>query len=300
MVDSIPPVTQTEPATSRGRPPLPDEPRPEIWFRRRVGLVSSLRELWQYRELILTLAERDLRVRYKQAVLGLGWALLTPVLLLGAFNLVFTKVTHNSSGGVPYPLFAAVGLVPWSFFSSAFSRGGTSLTQNIPLLNKLYCPREVFPLSSIALAAADALAATLMLVVMFGIYTYAPHVETLWAPVLLLILVAFSAGVVMLVAGFVVYLRDLQQLLPMIVQFGLFVTPVGYATTSFVKGQTALVLFSGLNPLAPVIDGLRRTILHGQAPQLGPTLAGALGATLALLIGLAVFKRLEAGIADIA
>ena len=373
MVDSIPPATQTEPETAPGRRPLPPEPRREIWFRRRIGLVSSLRELWHYRELVLTLAERDLRVRYKQAVLGLGWALLTPVLLLGAFNLVFTKVTHSNSGGVPYALFAAVGLVPWSFFSSAFSRGGVSLVQNIPLLNKLYCPREVFPLSSIALAAADALAATLVVVVMFVIYGYVPHIETLWAPVLLLILTAFTAGVVLLVSGFVVYLRDLQQLLPMIVQFGLFVTPVGYATTSFIKGETALVIFaypphaaglwapvlllilvaftagvvmlvSGLvvylrdlqqllpmivqfglfvtpvgystasfisggaaqaifaflNPIAPVIDGLRRTILHGLAPETVPTVCGALGAGVALLVGLAAFKRMEAGIADIA
>src|SRR5256885_5487258 len=110
------------------------EPRPEIWFRRKIRLSTALEEAWRFRELVLTLAERDLRVRYKQAALGLAWALLTPVLLLGAFSFVFTRFTHVNTLGVPYALFSAVGLVPWTFFSTAFSRGGVSLVSNIALL----------------------------------------------------------------------------------------------------------------------------------------------------------------------
>jgi ABC-2 type transport system permease protein/lipopolysaccharide transport system permease protein len=249
---------------------------------------------------VLTLAERDLRVRYKQAALGLAWALLTPLLLLGAFTLVFTRFTDVAAHGVPYPLFSAIGLVPWTFFSTAFSRGGTSLVNNIPLLNKLYCPREVFPLSSTALAVADGLAAGCVVAVLFVIEGYAPQAETVWAPLLLLIVLMFTMGVTMAASAIVVYLRDLQQLLPMIVQFGLFVTPVGYSTKTIIHGHVGQIVFAVLNPLAPAIDGLRRCILFGQPPPLGPSLAGGISAVVFLVVGFVLFKRLETGIADIA
>src|SRR4051812_46904536 len=174
-------------AEGRGAPDAaaPAEPRKEILFRRRVGLIWAVRELWRFRELVVTLAERDLRVRYKQAVLGLAWALVTPVLLMAAFALVFNRVGNVHTAGVPYPIFAGVGLVPWSFFSTAFSRGGTSLVNSIPLLNKLYCPREVFPLASIALAVADGLAAGVVLAALFPLYGFTPKIEALYAPLLL-------------------------------------------------------------------------------------------------------------------
>jgi ABC-type polysaccharide/polyol phosphate export permease len=278
----------------------PTSPRKEILFRRRVGLASAARELWRYRELVLTLAERDLRVRYKQAVLGLAWALLTPLLLLGAFSLVFTRFTHVSTLGVPYALFSAVGLVPWTFFSTAFSRGGISLVSNIPLLNKLYCPREVFPLASIALATVDAIAAGLVVLLMFPLTGYAPHVEMMYAPLLLLVLLLFTAGVTLITSAILVHLRDLQVLLPLIVQFGLFVTPVAYGAETVVKSTGGQVIYAVLNPLAPVIDGLRRGILLGEAPLLLPSLAGAASAVVVALVGFVLFKRLETGLADIA
>src|SRR5947209_18647397 len=114
----------------------PTEPRREIWFRRRVSLISALRELWTFRELTLTLAERDLRVRYKQAVLGIAWAVITPIVMMLAFSLIFTKFAHIKTGGAPYALFAYMGLLPWTFFSSSVSQGGLSLVSNVPLLNK--------------------------------------------------------------------------------------------------------------------------------------------------------------------
>jgi ABC-2 type transport system permease protein/lipopolysaccharide transport system permease protein len=276
------------------------EPRPEILFRRRIGVVSAAVELWHYRELVLTLAERDLRVRYKQAVLGVAWALVTPLLLMAAFSIVFTRFTDVSSHGIPYPLFAAIGLVPWTFFSSAFSRGGLSLINNIPLLNKLYCPREVFPLASVALALADAIAAGLVLLALFPLYGYMPRLESLYAPLLLLIALFFTIGVTMAVSAIVVYLRDLQVVMPLIVQFGLFVTPVGYGADAVIKGEKGQAIMAGLNPLAPVIDGLRRGILYGEAPLLVPTAIGGASSVIMLLIGYILFKRMEAGLADIA
>jgi len=299
MVDSLT-LAVSEDAHDSVREPPPDAPRPEILFRRRVGVVSAARELWHFRELVLTLAERDLRVRYKQAVLGIAWALVTPLLLMAAFALVFTRFTDVSAHGVPYPLFAAIGLLPWTFFSSAFSRGGTSLVNNIPLLNKLYCPREVFPLASVALAIADAMAAGIVLVLLFPLTGYAPRLQSFYAPFLLVIALFFTIGVTLAVSTIVVYVRDLQVILPLIVQFGLFVTPVAYGADAVVKGQTGQVIMSALNPLAPVIDGLRRGVLFGQAPSLLPTLAGAVSSVIVLIVGFVMFKHMEAGLADIA
>jgi ABC-2 type transport system permease protein/lipopolysaccharide transport system permease protein len=190
--------------------------------------------------------------------------------------------------------------VPWSFFSTGFARGGTSLVTNIPLLNKLYCPREVFPLASVVLAIADAIAASLVLAVLFPLTGYAPRLESLYAPLLLVIALFFTIGVTLVVSAVVVYLRDLQVLLPLIVQFGLFVTPVAYSSQSVVRNSTGQIIYAALNPLAPVIDGLRRGILFGQAPRLTPTVAAAISSVVVLVAGFVAFKRMEAGLADIA
>src|SRR3954452_1827452 len=252
-----------------------DAPRPETWFRRRVGPVAAVRELWGFRELIVTLAERDLRVRYKQAVLGLAWAVLTPLMLMAAFSLVFTRFTHVDAQGVPYALFSFIGLVPWTFFSTGLTRGGASLVSNLPLLNKVYCPREVFPLASIALAAADALAATVVLGLLFVIIGYAPHIEVLYAPVLMLVAFEFTLGVTLLVSVFFVYFREVQVMLPLIAHFGLFLTPVAYGVDAVVDNQRQLIVYSVLNPLAPVIDGIRRGALFGESQDWLALRAGA-------------------------
>jgi ABC-2 type transport system permease protein/lipopolysaccharide transport system permease protein len=271
-------------------------------FRRRVGLVSALRELWAFRELTVTLAERDLRVRYKQAVLGIAWAVITPVIMMLAFSLVISKITGSNTGpgNPPYPLWSYMGLLPWTFFSSAVSTGGLSLVSNTPLLNKLYCPREVFPLAGLADAAVDALIATAVLLLMFPILGYAPTWQLVYAPALLIILVVFTLGVMLAISAVVVYMRDLRLVLPLVIQFGLFVTPVLYAPTKISHSEPLLIVYSFINPLVPVIDGLRRCILNGQAPHWTWVAAAAVSSVLSLLGGFWLFKRLETGMADIA
>lgn len=281
-------------------PARPAGPRREIWFRRRISLVGALRELWAFRELTMTLAERDLRVRYKQAVLGVAWALITPVFMMLAFTLIFSKVVHINTHGVPYPLFSYFGLLPWTFFSSALSTGGLSLVSNVQLLNKLYCPREVFPIASMLDAAVDALIATLVLAVLFPIYGFAPKGGIVYLPLFMLILVMFALGVTLAISAVVVYMRDLRLVLPLVIQMGLFVTPVVYGADRISSSESFLVVYSILNPLVPVIDGLRRTALQGLPIQWLPTLAGAASATLILLAGFWLFKRLETGLADVA
>jgi ABC-type polysaccharide/polyol phosphate export permease len=280
----------------------PAEPRREILFRRKLRLFPALRELWAFRELVLTLAERDLRVRYKQAFLGIAWALITPVAMMIAFTLIFTQVGHVNANthGVPYPLFSYVGLLPWTFFASSVSSGGLSLVSNVPLLNKLYCPREVFPIAAIADAAVDAVIATLVLLVLFPVFGYTPKLTSLYVPLLLVVLLAFTLGVTLAVSAVVVFMRDLRLVLPLLIQLGLFVTPVIYSADTLVKSEAALIAYSFLNPLVPVLDGMRRTVLYGEPPQWVPLAAGALSSLIVLLAGFALFKRLETGIADVA
>ncbi len=277
-----------------------DEPRDGTWFKRRVGLFQALRELVEFRPLIRALAERDLRVRYKQALLGIAWAVFTPIVLMLAFTLVFTKFGHVATHGVPYPLFSYIGLIPWSFFSASVLTGGMSLSTNLALLNKLYCPREVFPLGAIAVAAADAVVSILVLLVLFPIEGSTPKWQAVYAPIMLLILFAFTLGVTLAISAAVVYMRDLRIALPLVIQLALFVTPVAYGAGTVASTRSGLIAYSALNPLVPVIDGLRRTVLLGQSPNWTSELVGAASALIILCGGFVLFKRLETGLADFA
>lgn len=255
-------------------------------------------EVWRSRELVRTLAEREIRARYKQALLGFSWAVITPLVLMVVFTLFVRRVADIDTGGVPYPLFTYLGLLPWTFFSSSLSSGGQSLVTNSTLLNKIYCPREVFPLASIIVAGIDTTISTAILGVLFAILTFAPKITSLWVPVLLVVQVAFTLGIALIVSGVLVYLRDLRQALPLILQFGLFATPVAWGID--VVPSSWRLAYSIVNPLAPVIDGYRRTVLLGQSPQwelLGPA---AISSLLILVVGYVVFKRLETGFADAA
>lgn len=278
----------------------PREPRPEIWFRRRINVLAALRELWNFRELTLTIAERDLRVRYKQAALGILWAVIAPVVMMVAFTVLFNRFAKVNTGGAPYALFSYMGLLPWTFFSNSVSTGGLSLVTNNELLNKLYCPREVFPVAGIADAAVDALIATCVLAVLFPITGFAPKVEVYYLPVLLLVMAMFTLGVTLAISAVVVYARDLRLVLPLAIQVGLFITPVVYATGSISSSKAFLYASSAVNPLVPVINGMRATILGGMAPNWASLGIGAASAMLYLLGGFVLFKRLETGMADIA
>lgn len=276
----------------------PAEPPAELRFRRRIVVGEALAELWRSRELLRTLVERELRVRYKQAVLGFAWALIPPLGLLLVFSLFVQRVGSVSTEGAPYQLYVYLGLIPWTFFSTAASGAGLVLLNNMPLLNKVYCPREVFPLANVVVAAIDAAIATAVLLLLFPIQGEVPRATSVWVPVLLAVQVAVTIGVALIISSVVVYLRDVRHALPLLLQLGLFATPVAYSLRAI--PAWARPVFSFLNPLAPVIDGYRRTILLGQAPDLGLLALGALSATALLVGGFVVFKRLETGIADVA
>ena len=273
-------------------------PPPEIRFRRRLSYRRALGELWQSRELARTLVERDLRVRYKQTVLGFGWSLIGPVSLMLVFSLFVARAGHFNTHGVPYPLFSYVALVPWGFFSEALSVGSVSLITNVTLLNKIYCPREVFPIASTAASAFDALVSTTVLLVLFAIYRFPPALTTLWVPLLIVVLLVFTLGVTLFAAAVLIYLRDVRYVVPLAVQVGLFVTPVAYSLS--VIPTNLQPFYAILNPLGPIIEDFRRTVLYGFAPQWGLLGLATLASMGWLLGGYAVFKRLEIGFADIA
>ena len=258
----------------------------------------SLRELWASRELVATLAERDLRARYKQAYLGFAWAFILPLLYMVIFTVFFKHVAKIETGKVPYALFSYVGLLPWTFFSGSVSSGGGSLTGNLSVLNKVYCPREVFPIAVIVLEFVDMLIASVVLLILFGIFTYSPQPTAIYIPLLLVVQIVFTLGVALIVSSTTVYLRDMKHAISIVLQLGLFATPVAYALTEIPKGVRPFYCL--INPLAPVIDGYRRTILLGHAPNWELLGLGAIGAFTTLYFGYKLFKRLEPGIADVA
>jgi ABC-2 type transport system permease protein/lipopolysaccharide transport system permease protein len=267
-------------------------------YRRKLRLGRSLRELWAARELLWALTEREFQARYAQTLLGIGWALITPILLMGVFIVFVNRVINVNTHGAPYSLFVFLGLLPWTFFSSSVSRGGQILVLESSVLNKVRCPREVFPMSAIAVACYDFALSVLVLGALFIITGYDPHTTAIWAPLLFVVQIAFCTGFALGLSVIVVYVRDIAQAIPLLLQLGLFATPVAYDISAVPHKWQPLYAF--INPLVGVIEGYRATILYGLEPPwrlVGPS---TLSAFLVLVGGYLLFKRLESGIADVA
>lgn len=281
---------------------LPSDPPADLAYRHRSNLLPSVKELWERRETILTLAERDIRASYKQATLGVAWALITPVAYLIIFTLVFTHFTHAvrslDTGGLPYAVYAYPGILAWNYLANSVSSGGNSMLSNVALLQKTYFPRACFPLSQMVEAAAYTVIALIPLGIVFGIYGVAPKLETLWVPLIALVELTFAVGVVLALSALVVYVRDLVQVIGLLTQIGMLATPVIWPFSKVPAGWQPL--YGVVNPLGPVIDSIRRTMLLGYAPHYGPLVAAAVGASVYLVAGYTIFKRLEVGFADIA
>jgi ABC-2 type transport system permease protein/lipopolysaccharide transport system permease protein len=273
-------------------------PPAELRYRHRVTLLTAARRLWHSRELVMTLAERDVRARYKQTFLGFAWAFVQPLSLMLVFTFLARRGGfHSTSGDVPYPIFAYTGLILWGFFSASVLGGGLSLLANTSLLNKVRCPREAFPIATMAVATMDALIATTGLFAMFALRGFWPKATSYYAIPLLAVLAVFTLACTLTVAATVVYVRDLKSALPLAIQLGLFVTPLMYSMDSIEKKYR--LFYSAINPLGPVIDGFRRAVLYGQAPQW--TLVGVAALSSSVLLGLAwiLFNKLEKGMADV-
>lgn len=256
-----------------------------------------LRDLWRYRELFLFLAWRDLLVRYKQTIVGVGWSVIRPLLTMLILTLVFGKLGKMPSGGVPYPLLVFCALLPWQFFSTALAESGNSVVANSNLVSKVYFPRLIIPASSVIISLVDFLVSLVFLVVLLFWYGFLPPATAVFFPLfaILAFLAAFAVGV--WAAALMVRYRDVRFVVPFVVQFGLYVSPVGFF--SKVVPEKWRLLYS-LNPMVGVIDGFRWSILGGQHELYWPGLAISIVSVMILLVsGIWYFRRTERVFADV-
>jgi lipopolysaccharide transport system permease protein len=256
-----------------------------------------LHDLWQYRELFLFLAWRDLLVRYKQTVVGVAWALIRPFLTMIILTLVFERIGKLPAGGVPYPLLVLCGLLPWQFFATALSESGNSLVSNTGLIAKVYFPRVIIPASSIITALVDFLISLVFLMVLMIWYRWVPPATIVMLPMFLLLAGAASFGVGLWVSALMVEYRDFRYIVPFMVQFGLYISPVGFFTS--VVPERYRLLYS-LNPIVGVIDGFRWCVLGGEHTLYWPGLAISIfGGLFMVLTGIWYFRRTERTFADV-
>jgi ABC-type polysaccharide/polyol phosphate export permease len=297
---------------------IPDEPPEELFYHHKVKMSRAIRDLWASREIIYTLAERDFRAQYKQATLGMLWALLTPVATLITLMIVFSRVHLFEEKAIPYGLYAYTGILCWTFFAGALGSGGNALLSNKLLMAKTQFPRECFVLENMATTAINTVLSWIPLVVLFVIYGRAPALATVWTPMLMLIEVAFAAGITLAVSSLIIQARDLAQVLPIVLSLGIFATPViwpfryipnhfhvygGYYIDHHWVGGFYInlqIVYGFFNPLGPVINNVRLTMLLGQWPTPGPLVAAVIGTILYCYVGYRIFKRFEVNFADIA
>lgn len=278
---------------------LPLEPPAELFYRHRPNLWTSARETFRRREVIFTLAERDIRAGYKQAVLGVGWAVISPVLSLVMFTLLLSHVKSFQTPGVPYAVKTYIGLWAYGLFGGAIGGASSALISNKAMMAKTHFPRECFSLAQVLESAFTSAVALVPMVIVFGVYRYPPRLESLWFPVFLIVEIPFMMGAVLIVSSVVVQARDLLQVMPMLTQFFMLATPVIWPMSRFIHGSMRPV-YAVLNPMGPVIDGIQRSMLLGHGPDWGLLGLALAGSFAYLLGGFALFKRLEVNFADLA
>lgn len=261
------------------------------------SLLSHARELWNHRELLLLVTQREIKVRYQQTALGVAWAVLQPLSLMIVFSIFFSLFANIPSEGLPVPLFYYSGLLPWTFFATALSFAIPSLIANSHIITKIYFPREVIPLANVLAAFVDFIVATLVFVGLLAWYHVTPTWNMLWFIPLLLIHLIFTIGVCLGASAFTVLYRDVRFTVPLIIQIWMFASPILYSTER-IRGTTRM-WYMTLNPIASIIDGYRRCILHGQPPEFRYVACAAAVSLVALWLGYKFFKHLERQFADI-
>ena len=255
------------------------------------------RDVFRYGDLFFMLAQRDIAVRYKQTAIGVLWAVLRPLLTMLVFTIVFGRIAKLPSEGIPYALLVFSGMVPWFFFSSSLSESSGSLIANANLLSKVYFPRILVPSSAVLVAAVDFLIGMALLLLMMTFYGFLPSWRLLALPAFLAITFSAALGIGLWFSALNVRYRDFQFVVPFIIQFGLYLSPVGFSSSVIPERW---VFIYALNPMVGVIEGFRWAIL-GESFQLrwdvlliGSTLSAAL-----LISGIAFFRRFERGMADV-
>jgi ABC-type polysaccharide/polyol phosphate export systems, permease component len=273
---------------------LPAEPLVVIQPNKRWSLLS-FKDIWAYRELLFFLTWRDVKVRYKQTALGAAWAILQPLFMMIIFTIFFGRLAGVGSSGIPYPVFALAGLVPWTFFSNAITASGNSLVGSANLITKVYFPRLIVPAAAMLAGLVDFVLAFVLLVLLMLYYQIVPTIQVLFLPVLVLLTALFSLGVGTWFSALNVKYRDVRFALPFLIQLWLFVSSVILPSTAIPPKWRWLLL---LNPMSGIIEGYRSALFG--LPFDWPALGIASGLTiLTLLYAIYAFGRVERSFADI-
>jgi lipopolysaccharide transport system permease protein len=256
----------------------------------------QLDKVWEYRELLYFLTWRDIKVRYKQTVLGVAWAIIQPFFTMAVFSLFFGRLANMPSDSIPYPLFSYAALVPWTFFSHGLSQSSDSLVTSANLIKKVYFPRLIIPIATIFASAVDFVLAFIVLLVMMLFYGIMPTVKVLWLPCFLFLALTTSLGVGLWLSAMNVQFRDVRYTVPFLTQFWLFATPIAYPSSLLSEPWRTLY---GINPMVGVVEGFRWALL-GVATAPGPIIIVSSLASLALLVSaLFYFRRMEKTFADV-
>ena len=258
--------------------------------------LGALRELWSFREVVAAFVVRQVKVKYKQAAIGIGWSVIQPVASAALFAVFLGHLAHVPSDGAPYFLFALAGMAAWTTFSNAASGSMESLVADQMMLRKVYFPREVLPLAAVGAVLVDFIPALLTVAVGAAFYGVYPALSWVLLPLPVLLLALTALGLGLGLSAINVYYRDVRYTLPFALQLGLFASPVVYPLS--VVPETWRTLYAIANPVAAAIDSLRRIVVHGQWPD-PAILGGAFGWALVLVCGgYVLFKRLERGFSD--
>lgn len=254
-------------------------------------------DIWRFRELFFFLAWKDILIRYKQTVIGLGWSVVRPLLTMIIFTVVFGKLAKLPSAGVPYAILVYAAMLPWQFFSTSFSEASNSLITNSNMLTKVYFPRMIIPVSTVIVNFIDFLISFVILIGLMVWYHFVPAKEILYLPVFIILAFIISIGAGLYVAAINVKYRDFKYIVPFIVQFGIYISPVGFSSN--VVPMKWRLLYS-LNPMVGVIDGFRWSILGGENNIYLPGFLVSTAVILFfLLFGILYFRKMEKSFADI-
>lgn len=258
-------------------------------------------DIWRFRELFFFMAWRDILVRYKQTVIGLAWSVIRPVLTMIVFTIIFGNLANLPSEGVPYPILVYAAMLPWQFFSMSFADASNSLIGNSNMLTKIYFPRLIIPASTVIVNLVDFLISFTILIILMVWYSFVPTWNILLLPVFLFLAFVISLSSGLYVAALNVRYRDFKYIVPFVVQFGLYISPVGFSSTVVEEkwGETARLFYS-LNPMVGIIDGFRWCILGGEHQIYWPGMLLSIAVTiLVVLYSLFYFRKMEKTFADV-
>jgi len=276
---------------------MSDQAQPELVIEAGRTEGQYWKDIWYYRELFYFLAWRDILVRYKQTVIGIAWSLIRPLLTMVVFTVIFGKLAKLPSEGVPYPVLVFAALLPWQFFANSFSESSNSLISNANLLSKVYFPRIILPVSTVIVSLVDFFISFVFLAALMVWYQFLPDWRIITLPFFLILASLAAFGFGLWIAALNVKYRDFRYVVPFFIQFGLYISPVGFSS-SVIPGKWRL-LYS-INPMVGVIDGFRWALLGQNIQLYWPGFLLSIGLTLLIfLTGLRYFRKTERTFADV-